>query len=83
MVGVILLYQNAANHFESWAYAWGLVFPTATGLGRMIYGLLKGSNLVEAVWKMASGLLECGDGWYPVSEMAVPGHFLRLTEPLL
>ena len=25
-VGVILLYQNAADHFESWAYAWALVF---------------------------------------------------------
>jgi uncharacterized integral membrane protein len=41
-VGVILLYQNAADHFESWAYAWALVFPTSTGLGRMIYGSLKG-----------------------------------------
>ena len=38
MVGVILLYQNAADHFESWAYAWALVFPTSTGLGQMVYG---------------------------------------------
>jgi hypothetical protein len=44
MAGVILLYQNATDHFESWAYAWTLVFPTATGLGRMIYGSLKGSK---------------------------------------
>jgi len=44
MVGVILLYQNATDHFESWAYAWALVFPTATGLGQMIYGSLKGSK---------------------------------------
>src|SRR5215218_8026947 len=29
MVGVILLYQNTAEHFESWAYAWALVFPTS------------------------------------------------------
>jgi len=43
-VGVILLYQNTADHFESWAYAWALVFPTATGLGHMIYGSLKGSK---------------------------------------
>jgi hypothetical protein len=41
-VGVILLYQNTADHFESWAYAWTLVFPTSIGLGRMIYGSLKG-----------------------------------------
>jgi hypothetical protein len=43
-VGVILLYQNTADHFESWPYAWALVFPTATGLGRMIYGSLKGKK---------------------------------------
>jgi hypothetical protein len=44
MVGVILLYQSTADHFESWAYAWALVFPTSTGLGRMLYGSLKGSR---------------------------------------
>ena len=37
----ILLYQNTADHFESWAYAWALVFPASTGLGQMIYGSLK------------------------------------------
>jgi hypothetical protein len=42
MVGVILLYQNSVDHFESWAYAWALVFPTSTGLGQMVYGSLKG-----------------------------------------
>jgi hypothetical protein len=42
MVGVILLYQNTADHFESWAYAWALVFPTSVGLGQVIYGALKG-----------------------------------------
>jgi hypothetical protein len=40
--GVILLYQNAADHFVSWAYAWALVFPTSSGLGHMLYGSLKG-----------------------------------------
>src|SRR5918993_3000261 len=44
MVGAILLYQNAADHFESWAYAWALVFPTSSGLGQMIYGSIKGSK---------------------------------------
>jgi len=42
MVGVILLYQNAADHFESWAYAWALVFPTSIGMGQIVYGSLKG-----------------------------------------
>jgi hypothetical protein len=44
MTGLILLYQNIADHFESWAYAWALVFPTSTGLGQMIYGSLKDSK---------------------------------------
>jgi hypothetical protein len=44
MTGLILLYQNATDHFESWAYAWALVFPTSIGLGQMIYGSLKGSK---------------------------------------
>ena len=41
MVGLILFYQNVTDHFESWAYAWTLVFPTAIGLGQMVYGSLK------------------------------------------
>src|SRR6266550_2260362 len=36
--GLILLYQNATDHFESWAYAWALVFPGAIGLGMSLYG---------------------------------------------
>jgi hypothetical protein len=44
MTGIILLYQYAADHFESWAYAWTLVFPTAIGLGQMAYGALKGRS---------------------------------------
>lgn len=44
MVGVILLYQNTVDHFESWAYTWALVFPTSTGLGQIVYGSLKGRD---------------------------------------
>ena len=36
--GLILLYQNATDHFESWAYAWALVFPGAIGVGMSLYG---------------------------------------------
>ena len=48
MAGVILLYQSTADHFESWAYAWALVFPTSTGLGQMLYGSLKGRKEMVA-----------------------------------
>jgi hypothetical protein len=44
MTGVLLWYQNTFNHFESWAYAWALVVPTSIGLGRMVYGSLKGDQ---------------------------------------
>lgn len=38
-VGLILLYQNLTGHWESWAYAWTLVAPTAVGIALMIYGV--------------------------------------------
>ncbi len=40
-VGLILLYQNTFNHWESWAYAWALI-PTAAGVGMMISGAWSG-----------------------------------------
>jgi hypothetical protein len=42
VTGLILLFQNATDHFESWAYAWALVFPGSTGLGMILYGLVAG-----------------------------------------
>lgn len=44
MVGLILLYQNTFDHFESWAYAWALVAPTSLGLGWIGYGLIRGNR---------------------------------------
>lgn len=38
MVGLVLLYQNATNHWESWAYAWALVGPGGSGIGMLLYG---------------------------------------------
>jgi hypothetical protein len=40
--GLILLFQSASDHFESWAYAWALVVPGAIGLGMILYGLTAG-----------------------------------------
>ena len=39
VTGLTLLYQNATDHFESWAYAWALIFPGAVGAGMVLYGL--------------------------------------------
>jgi hypothetical protein len=41
MVGTILLFQNTVDYFQSWAYAWALVFPTSLGVGQIIYGSMK------------------------------------------
>jgi len=38
MTGLLLLYQNTFNHWESWAYAWALIMPTSIGIGLAIYG---------------------------------------------
>jgi hypothetical protein len=40
LTGLILLFQDATDHYESWAYAWTLVFPGAIGLGMILYGLI-------------------------------------------
>jgi hypothetical protein len=37
-IGLLLLYQNTFNHFESWAYAWALI-PLAVGAGMIIQGI--------------------------------------------
>jgi hypothetical protein len=42
VTGLILLYQNATDHFESWAYAWTLIFPGSVGVGMILYGLVAG-----------------------------------------
>ena len=42
MTGLLLFYQNVADHFQSWAYGWALVAPTSIGLAQMVYGTFKG-----------------------------------------
>jgi hypothetical protein len=56
-VGLLLLYQNTTNHWESWAYAWTLVGPVSIGLGQFIYGSLKKQT---EMMKFGSKLLTVG-----------------------
>ena len=44
MVGLVLLYQNATDHWESWAYAWALVGPGGSGIGMLLYGTRSGDT---------------------------------------
>ena len=38
VTGLVLLFQDGTDHYESWAYAWALVFPGAIGLAMILYG---------------------------------------------
>lgn len=42
MVGVILAYQSATDHWSSWAYAWALLAPTAVGAAMVLWGIFHG-----------------------------------------
>jgi hypothetical protein len=44
MVGLVLLYQNATDRWESWAYAWALVGPGGSGIGMLLYGTRSGDR---------------------------------------
>lgn len=41
MFGLLLFYQLGTGDWESWAYAWPLVFPVGPGLGQLSYGAVK------------------------------------------
>ena len=55
MIGLLLLYQNTTNHWESWAYGWALVAPTSIGLGQMLHGRVKGrADIVDSGKRLAT-----------------------------
>jgi hypothetical protein len=57
-VGLVLLYQNTTDHWESWAYAWALVGPAASGLGMALWGIRtgNGSAVRGGLWGLLGGL---------------------------
>lgn len=57
-VGFVLLYQNTTDHWESWAYAWALVGPTASGVGVALLGWLRKSDQ-----QVRAGLRTAGVGF--------------------
>jgi hypothetical protein len=54
MVGLVLLYQNATDRYESWAYAWALVGPGGSGIGMLLYGVRSANRKMarEGFWQI-------------------------------
>lgn len=44
MTGLVLLFQNLLDAWESWAYAWALIAPFGVGVGLHIFGRVAGSQ---------------------------------------
>lgn len=57
-VGLVLLYQNNTGRWESWAYAWALVGPAASGLGLALWGARTGNagDIRNGTWGVLGGL---------------------------
>ncbi len=59
MVGVVLAVQEAANLYQTWAYAWALVAPGGVGAGLTIYGILarRGEDLRGGIGALFVGVV--------------------------
>jgi hypothetical protein len=57
-VGLVLAYQNWTERWESWAYAWALVGPAASGLGMAIWGArtANATAMRNGMWGFLGGL---------------------------
>src|SRR5260370_513288 len=82
VTGLILLFQDATDHFESWAYAWALVFPGATGVGMILYGLVarRPGNVRAGTRVLGIGLLIflLGGAFFEVV-LGIGGHPVHQT----
>jgi hypothetical protein len=58
MIGLVLLYQNATDRFESWAYAWALVGPGGSGIGMLLYVTRSGDRKMarDGFWTILAAL---------------------------
>lgn len=45
-LGLLLLFQNLTGLWQTWAYAWALVWPASIGLGLTVRGTLSGDDKV-------------------------------------
>jgi hypothetical protein len=64
-VGLLLAYQDATDHWSSWAYAWALIGPAAAGLGLVLWSLLHGDRrgVSQGGRTLGGGLVMFGIGY--------------------
>ena len=57
-VGLVLLYQDQTGRWETWAYAWALVGPAASGLGMVLWGIRSADPVAirNGTWALLGGL---------------------------
>ena len=57
-LGLLLTFQDATGLWATWAYAWALVGPAASGLGLALHGLRTGdrSDIRNGTWGLLGGL---------------------------
>lgn len=57
-VGLVLWYQNQTGAWATWAYAWALVGPAASGLGILLWSLSAGDmpGARRGLWALLGGL---------------------------
>ena len=57
-VGTVLAWQRATGRWETWAYAWALVGPTASGVGSVVAGLRTGDRRMRdaGLWQVVIGM---------------------------
>jgi hypothetical protein len=85
-VGLVLLYQNQTGHWESWAYAWALVGPAASGLGLALWGIRSGDtkDVRNGVWGLLGGLAFFAVGFlFFEGVIGISGERLPLDEWVL
>lgn len=85
-VGLVLLFQDQTGRWESWAYAWALVGPAASGLGMLMWGLrsANATDIRNGTWGLLGGLALFAIGFLFFEGMiGISGERLPIAEWVL
>ncbi len=93
VLGLLLLFQNVTDYWESWAYAWPLVAPGGSGLGMLLYGTrAQNASMARAgLWQVVTalaifavgfvffeGILGISGGRFPLPDWVAPSIVIVL-----